>query len=60
MLFRSHDPAAQTAMEQLPRLAGSEVHSSVILSQVDEAVFRRLGMHLTCEPVYETKKLYHK
>ena len=55
-----HDPAAQTAMEQLPRLAGSEVHSSVILSQVDEAVFRRLGMHLTCEPVYETKKLYHK
>ena len=47
-------------MEQLPRLAGSEVHSSVILSQVDEAVFRRLGMHLTCEPVYETKKLYHK
>lgn len=55
-----HDPAAQTAMEQLPRLSGCEVHSSVILSQIDESVFRRLGMHLTCEPVYETKKLYHK
>lgn len=55
-----HDRAAQAAMEQLPKLKGCQVHSSVILSQVDESVFRRLGMHLTCEPVYETKKLYHK
>ncbi len=55
-----HDRAAQAAMEQLPKLKDCQVHSSVILSQVDESVFRRLGMHLTCEPVYETKKLYHK
>ncbi|MCI8416634.1 MAG: DUF1846 domain-containing protein [Lachnospiraceae bacterium] len=55
-----HDESARIAMEQLPNLKGCEVHSSVILSQVDESVFRRLGIRLTCEPVYETKKLYHK
>lgn len=47
------NPHAKLAMEQLPRLRGNEVHSSVILSDVDEAVFRRLGMHLTCTPLYE-------
>ena len=47
------NPHAKLAMEQLPRLHGNEVHSSVILSDVDETFFRRLGMHLTCTPVYE-------
>ena len=46
-------------MEQLSALAGCEVHSTVILSRVDENVFQRLGMNLTCEPKYQTKKLYH-
>lgn len=54
------DEKARRAMEQLPNLWGSEVHSSVILSQVDKNVFRKLGINLTCEPVYQTKKLYHK
>ena len=47
------NPHAKLAMEQLPRLRGNEVHSSVILSDVDETFFRRLGMHLTCTPIYE-------
>ena len=47
-------------MEQLNKLRGCEVHSSVILSSVDEKVFRRLGVNLTCEPQYQSKKLYHK
>ena len=47
------NPHAKLAMEQLPRLRSNEVHSSVILSDVDETFFRRLGMHLTCTPVYE-------
>ena len=51
---------AKAAMEQLQNLRGSEVHSSVILSHVDKNVFRKLGVNLTCEPVYETKSLYHK
>ena len=54
------DPNAETAMEQLSALAGCEVHSTVILSRVDENVFQRLGMNLTCEPKYQTKKLFHK
>ena len=49
------NPTAEMAMEQLSRLRGCEVHSSVILSQVDEKVFRRLGINITCEPKYENK-----
>ena len=44
---------AELAMEQLSKLRGCEVHSSVILSAVDEKVFKRLGMNLTCEPRYK-------
>ena len=51
--------AAKAAYAQLPRLAGLEVHSSVILSQVDVGVFKKLGVNLTCEPTYQSKKLYH-
>ena len=54
------DPAAKKALEHLPDLAGCEAHCSVILSQIDEDVFKKLGMNLTCEPRYESKKLYHK
>ena len=54
------NPTAELALEQLPKLRGCEVHSSVMLSQVDESTFRRLGMNLTCEPQYETNKLFHK
>ncbi len=54
------NPLAETAMQQLERLAGSELHSTVILSQVDENLMKKLGVNVTCEPVYETNKLYHK
>lgn len=56
----ANDDRAERAMQQLQNLAGSEVHSSVILSQVDKNVLRKLGVNLTCEPEYQTKKLYHK
>ena len=54
------NPNAAAAMKQLKNLRGCEVHSSVILSQVDEGIFRKLGVNLTCEPKYQTKKLFHK
>ena len=54
------DPMAKLAMEQLPKLNGCEAHVSVIVTSVDKNVYRKLGMNLTCEPVYATKKLYHK
>ncbi len=56
----STDEKAQLAMEQLQNLKGSEVHSSVILSQVDKNVLRKLGVNLTCEPDYQSQKLYHQ
>lgn len=54
------DKVAAKAMAQLPKLRGCEAHTSVIVSDVDKDVYRRLGLNLTCSPVYETKKLYHK
>ena len=51
---------AAKAMEQLPKLKGCQAHSSVIPSSVDSTVYRKLGLNLTCEPVYATRKLYHK
>lgn len=50
---------AKKALEQVEKLKGLEVHSSVILSRVDEQTFKKLGVNLTCEPNYQTKKLYH-
>jgi uncharacterized protein (UPF0371 family) len=50
---------ARKAMDCLKELKGAELHSSVILSPVDVATFRKLGVNLTCEPVYQTKKLFH-
>ena len=47
------DPRAEAAMEQLDKLRGCEIHSSVILSEVDEQVFKRLGANLTCEPRFK-------
>ena len=54
------DPCAKAAIDQLEHLKGLEVHSSVILSQIDSGVFKKLGVNLTCEPHYESNKLYHK
>ncbi len=54
------DPVAECAMQQLEKLNRCEAHSTVILSQVDENVFRKIGVNLTCDPYYQTKKLYHK
>ena len=47
------DPSAEKAMEQLDKLRGCEVHSSVILSAVDEKVFKRLGVNLTCQAQFK-------
>ncbi|MEE1327568.1 MAG: DUF1846 domain-containing protein, partial [Oscillospiraceae bacterium] len=46
-------PTAEYAMEQLSKLRGCDLHSSVILSSVDEQTFKRLGVNLTCEPRYK-------
>ena len=53
------DDYAKRALEKLPELRGCEAHSSVILSQIDSSVFKKLGVNMTCEPLYQSKKLYH-
>lgn len=55
-----NNPDAALALESLSALAGCQVHSSVLLSSVDENIFQRLGMQLTQEPVYQNQRLYHK
>ena len=52
--------SADRAMKAIPLLKHSEVHSTVILSEVDASTFRKLGMQLSCEPQYQTKKLFHR
>ncbi|MDO5440189.1 MAG: DUF1846 domain-containing protein [Erysipelotrichaceae bacterium] len=54
------DERCAKALEALEKLKGCEVHSSVILSPVDINTFKKLGMNLTMDPIYQTKKLYHK
>ena len=53
-------PTAARAMDALSDLKDCDAHSTVILSQVDDGMFKKLGMNVTCEPVYQNKKLYHK
>ena len=53
------DPIAKKAFKKLGELKNLEAHSSVILSQTDNSTFKKLGINLTCEPQYQTKKLYH-
>ena len=47
------NPMAEMAMQQLSALRGCDVHSTVMLSMVDENTFKRLGVNLTCEPTYK-------
>ena len=47
------------ALKALELLKGCQAHSSVLLSEVDVNTFKKLGINLTQEPVYQTKKLYH-
>ena len=53
------DKNAQIALEQLPKLKHCQVHTSVMLSEVDIKTFKKLGVGLTSEPVYEHNRLYH-
>ena len=54
-----NDPIAAKAREKLGELRHCEMHSSVILAQSDVHTLKKLGLNLTCEPIYESKRLYH-
>ena len=55
-----NNPCAAKAMQAISGLKNAEVHSTVILSQIDNDTFRKLGVFLTTEPKYQTKKLFHR
>ena len=55
-----NNPLADLAQRQMPKLRGCDAHFSVILSDEDEKLLRQLGINVSFEPKYETKKLYHK
>ncbi len=54
------DDNAKKAMDCLPMLKNCEAHSTVILAPVDDSLWRKLGVHMTCEPRYQSKKLFHR
>lgn len=53
-------PLAARAMKELGQLNGSEAHSTVILSDEDKSVLRKLGINLTFDPIYQHNKFYQK
>ena len=50
------DENCKHALEQLPKLSGAQVHSTVMLSEVDRKTFNKLGIGLSCDPVKKLKK----
>ena len=54
------NPEAKKALDCLTQLRGCEAHSSVLLSNADSTTYKKLGLRLTCEPQYESNKLFHK
>ena len=56
----AHDENAENAMSHLTELRGCDAHSTVVLSHVDDSTLMKLGINLTCEPVYQNSRLYHR
>ena len=54
------DPKAAKALDHLADLGGCQAHCTVILSPADAVTYKKLGLQLTCEPQYQTNKLYHR
>ena len=54
------NPVAGLALEHLADLRGCQAHSTVILPDADMAVYKKLGLQVTCEPQYETNDLYQR
>ena len=55
-MFSKSDDNCRLALEQLPNLRGCQVHTTVMLSEVDRKIFKKLGVDLTCEPVSKKQK----
>jgi len=49
-VLSTHDENCRKALEKLPELRGCEMHSTVMLGEVDHKIFKKLGVGLTCDP----------
>ena len=50
-VLSNDDENCRKALEQLPKLRDCQVHTTVMLSEVDRKIFKKLGCGLTCDPV---------
>lgn len=50
-VLSENDENCRNALQQLPKLRGCQVHCTVMLSEVDQKIFKKLGVNLTCEPI---------
>ena len=49
-VLSTRDENCRRALEMLPKLYGCQVHSTVMLGEVDRKIFKKLGVGLTCDP----------
>lgn len=54
-VLSTHNEECRKALEQLPELNGCQVHSTVMLGEVDRKIFKKLGVGLTCDPAKKQK-----
>lgn len=54
-VLSTHDDNCRRALEKLPELYGCQVHSTVMLGEVDHKIFKKLGVGLTCDPAKKKK-----
>ena len=50
------DKTAKLALDSLSLLQGAQLHSSVVLSSVDDKTLKKLGINVTCEPKRQTER----
>ena len=53
------NPVAQAALDKLSLLQGCQAHTTAILSQSDEQVYKKLGMDVTSDPEFPSENLYY-
>ncbi|MBO6083999.1 MAG: DUF1846 family protein, partial [Candidatus Methanomethylophilaceae archaeon] len=58
-IVANNDSNAEKAFSALPKLRGCDAHSSLVISSVDEMMYKKLGIYVSCEPEYQTKCLFH-
>ena len=54
-VLSTHDDNCRRAMACLPDLRGCQVHSTVMLGEVDRKIYKKLGVGLTCDPTRKKK-----